>query len=85
MTNGLSLMQEFQLTSHFYRDLCNTREVRKFINNWVELSFCVLQKFNKKNFPNIPVELKSIFGCWEALTLTTPPYCCSEPTGPALY
>ena len=61
MTNGLSLMQEFQLTSHFYRDLCNTREVRKFINNWVELSFCLLQKFNKKNFPNIPVERKSIF------------------------
>ena len=85
MINGLSLMQEFQLTSHFYRDLCNTREVRMlFINKWVELSFCLLHKLNKKHFLNIPVECNSIFERREALTLNTP-YCCSEPTGPALY
>lgn len=85
MTNGLSLTQKFQLTSHFYRDLCNTREVRMlFINKWVELSFCLLQKLNMRHFLNIPVECKSIFEPQEALTLNTP-YCCSEPTEPALY
>jgi len=52
---------------NIYHDLCNTGEVRMYINKWVELSFCLPQKLHKKHFPNILVEPESIFECLEAL------------------
>merc|ERR1719186_138195 len=50
-----------------YHDLCNTGEVRIYINKWVELSFCLPQKLHKQHFPNILVEPESIFECLEGL------------------
>ena len=52
---------------NIYHDLCNTGEVRMYINKWLELSFCLPEKLHKKHFPNILVEPEIIFECLAAL------------------
>ena len=48
-----------------YDDLCTTGIGKRYINKWVEVSFCLPQKVHRRHFSNLMVEPESIFQCLE--------------------
>lgn len=50
-----------------YENLCNTGIVNLFINNWVEVSFCLPQRVHSLHNKGLAVEPEALYKCFKAL------------------